>query len=222
MGNAVPAMLCALVIGLGAVVAGQTVVIRRLMIYRRDGLSDLLVRRAWERGARSALKRGAKRHPGMIPAVIVADIDNMRAYNAGSYEGGDAVIRATGLRMRRSRVCHHGGRVGGDEFAALAWLDPVIRLDVARDELEAAIGGPVEMPTGGQVTVTVSVGIAVLGPDGRAPVNALACAGRRALRRKGKKPGPATADATAELPTIHPSGTSGASIGQHRRPAYAA
>ncbi|MFF1466848.1 GGDEF domain-containing protein [Streptomyces mirabilis] len=89
---------------------------RRIEAARRDPLTGLWTRDAFEDRARKSLSRGQQR------AVLVLDLNWFKQINdTHGQAAGDAVIRATGMRLGAWAARHHGvaGRLGGDEFAAV-------------------------------------------------------------------------------------------------------
>ncbi|MGW0136067.1 GGDEF domain-containing protein [Streptomyces sp. NPDC003299] len=96
---------------------------RRLAAARRDPLSGLPTRAAFERRAERALARGPH-------VVIVMDLDGFKHLNdVFGHAAGDAAIRATAASLidalsdRRGSVA---ARLGGDEFTAAVPLpDPM-------------------------------------------------------------------------------------------------
>ncbi|KOV81935.1 hypothetical protein ADL01_10840 [Streptomyces sp. NRRL WC-3618] len=95
---------------------------RRLTAARRDPLSALPTRAAFEQQAARALAR--RPH-----AVLVLDLDGFKQLNdTFGHAAGDAAIRATGASLRDVLSVAPGGmaaRLGGDEFAlAVPMADP--------------------------------------------------------------------------------------------------
>jgi diguanylate cyclase (GGDEF)-like protein len=89
---------------------------RRIEAARRDPLTGLWTRDAFEERARKSLAKGQQR------AVLVLDLNWFKQINdTHGHAAGDAVIRATGMRLGAWAAGHHGvaGRLGGDEFAAV-------------------------------------------------------------------------------------------------------
>lgn len=89
---------------------------RRIEAARRDPLTGLWTRDAFEERARKSLSKGQQR------AVLVLDLNWFKQINdTHGHAAGDAVIRATGMRLGAWAAWHHGvaGRLGGDEFAAV-------------------------------------------------------------------------------------------------------
>jgi diguanylate cyclase (GGDEF)-like protein len=113
----------------------------------------------------------AKRYKTPL-SVVMADIDHFKAVNdRHGHSAGDSVLEAVGsLLKRRLRGSDHGGRYGGEEFLmVLANADgdgarvfaERLRNEVASTEMAAE--------TGAVIRVTLSVGIATLGPEHETP-----------------------------------------------------
>lgn len=89
---------------------------RRLAAARRDPLSDLPTRTAFERRAERALSRGPH-------VVIVMDLDGFKHLNdLFGHAAGDAAIRATAASLTGALSDRRGSvaaRLGGDEFTAV-------------------------------------------------------------------------------------------------------
>jgi diguanylate cyclase (GGDEF)-like protein/PAS domain S-box-containing protein len=121
----------------------------------------LLVERLDQALQRSALDR--KTH-----ALIFLDIDRFKAINDSlGHVTGDEFLVAIGARMKRVvRSKDLLARFGGDEFVAL--LEDVGRVDVAvaaARRICAALEKPIVLRDGYEVVASVSVGIALSGPD---------------------------------------------------------
>jgi diguanylate cyclase (GGDEF)-like protein/PAS domain S-box-containing protein len=121
----------------------------------------LLVERLDQALQRSALDR--KTH-----ALIFLDIDRFKAINDSlGHVTGDEFLVAIGARMKRVvRSNDLLARFGGDEFVAL--LEDVGSVDVAvaaARRICAALEKPIVLRDGYEVVASVSVGIALSGPD---------------------------------------------------------
>ncbi|WP_406360867.1 GGDEF domain-containing protein [Streptomyces sp. NBC_00715] len=125
---------------------------RRIEAARRDPLTGLWTRDAFEDRARKNLAHGSRR------AVLVLDLNWFKDINdTHGHAAGDAVIRATGMRLGAWAAGHHGvaGRLGGDEFAAVTAMDePGEVLDLIR-----SLERPVTFEDC-DVDVHVSIGVA--------------------------------------------------------------
>ncbi|WP_116453528.1 diguanylate cyclase domain-containing protein [Blastococcus litoris] len=104
-------------------------------------------------------------------ALLFVDLDGFKAVNDGlGHATGDELLQAVARTLRgRLRRGDLLARLGGDEFlVALSGLAPDTAATEARrvaDELEAAVGAPVEL-AGREVRVGASVGIGVYPRDG--------------------------------------------------------
>ena len=109
------------------------------------------------------------RSKGLPAAVLLFDVDGFKALNDGlGHAAGDRILAEIGAR---TRACLRPGeiavRLGGDEFAVA--LGPLATDQVLEDrvgELLALLGAPVRVDDL-RVSVGISVGSAVAGPDGR-------------------------------------------------------
>ncbi|MCK2241875.1 MULTISPECIES: GGDEF domain-containing protein [unclassified Crossiella] len=134
---------------------------------RRDHLTRLPDRWAWEVEAPQALRVAADRGTSLV--LLVLDIDNFKKINdTCGHLAGDEVLRAvaTALRaaVRRGDVL---SRYGGDEFLALCTVtDEHDAIDVARQMCQAVRELDVRAPDARRGTavmiseVTVSIGAA--------------------------------------------------------------
>ncbi|MDH2388681.1 GGDEF domain-containing protein [Streptomyces sp. HNM0663] len=134
---------------------------RRIEDARRDPLTGLWTREAFEERARKSLSQGQQR------AVLVLDLNWFKQINdTYGHAAGDAVISATGQRLGGWAAEHHGvaGRLGGDEFAAVS--DVSGTRDTVTGNLSAKLLeliGRLERPVpfeGRLIDVHVSVGVA--------------------------------------------------------------
>lgn len=130
-----------------------------------DSLTGLPNRALFEARLRAALQEAEAAH-GRV-AVLFLDSDNFKQTNDDlGHAAGDAVLAAVAARVRdRLRKTDLVARLGGDEFAVL--LAPVSEIGDAlqvADDILASLRQPVRLPSGGTVTASVSIGIAVF-PD---------------------------------------------------------
>ncbi|WP_304608570.1 diguanylate cyclase [Inquilinus sp. Marseille-Q2685] len=130
-----------------------------------DSLTGLPNRAVFEARLRAALQE-AEAARGRV-AVLFLDSDNFKQTNDDlGHAAGDAVLAAVAARVRdRLRKTDLVARLGGDEFAVL--LAPVVEIaDALRvaDDILASLRQPVRLPSGGTVTASVSIGIAIF-PD---------------------------------------------------------
>ncbi len=109
------------------------------------------------------------KHKGQLAAVLLLDVDGFKSLNDGlGHHAGDRILAEMGSR---TRACLRPGevavRLGGDEFAVmLGPLEDDTALDDRVTELLAFLAAPVRVDDL-RVSVGISVGSAVAGPDGR-------------------------------------------------------
>jgi diguanylate cyclase (GGDEF)-like protein len=108
-------------------------------------------------------------------AVLFLDCDNFKEVNDRlGHAAGDAVLIAIATELRaKLRAGDLVTRFGGDEFVAL--LTPLRRADDAvriADGIIASVVKPIQVPSGGTTTVSLSAGIAVF-PDHAEDANML-------------------------------------------------
>lgn len=109
------------------------------------------------------------KHKGMVAAALLLDADGFKALNDGlGHHAGDRILAEIGSRIR---ACLRPGeiavRLGGDEFAMLLGpLEGDAALDERVTELLAFLSAPVRVDDL-RVSVGISIGSAVAGPDGR-------------------------------------------------------
>jgi len=122
-------------------------------------------------------------------AVLFVDLDNFKQVNDEfGHLVGDQVLREA---ARRLSACVRDGdsvvRFGGDEFVVLVEgvascgdIEPII------ERLHAALAKPIAIPDG-QVTLSLSIGVAEASPDHRSPDDLLRAADRAmyAAKRDG-------------------------------------
>jgi diguanylate cyclase (GGDEF)-like protein len=135
---------------------------------RRDPLTGLLTRPAFDEPLRRAVARRAEGHHA---AVLAIDLDGFKAINDRfGHQAGDEVIAAVGERIRRSiRLTDAAVRRGGDEFSVLLAdvPDSATALRLA-ERIHEEIREPIELDER-NVSVGASIGLYVLDPLGRIP-----------------------------------------------------
>jgi PleD family two-component response regulator len=164
-----------------------------------DDLTGVANRRHFFELAARELAR-ARRHGRGLAAMMI-DIDNFKRVNdRHGHQVGDDVIRTVARRLDRfARSYDVLGRYGGEEFALLLWTDdpgpngePSPDQDTTADpeprqaaeRLRASIGDvPIPVRTG-SLTVTVSIGVAMLEPGDEVIGDLLARADRRLYEAK--------------------------------------
>ena len=127
-----------------------------------DDLTGLTNRAGFHELVDKALRRAGRTQ--RMSGLLFIDLDGLKAVNdTRGHQAGDEVLRAVGIRLRRTvRAIDTAARLGGDEFAVL--------LDGVQDEDEAAaaaerilrtLAAPIDLGGGEPAAVTASVGIAL-------------------------------------------------------------
>ena len=107
-----------------------------------------------------------QRDIGACTAVLLLDLDHFKRINDEyGHAAGDAVLRQLSELMREDqRKIDMRGRIGGEEFAILLPGATLGKAAVFADRLRQRIADtPMRLDDGAQLTVTVSIGIAVMG-----------------------------------------------------------
>jgi diguanylate cyclase (GGDEF)-like protein len=145
-----------------------------------DELTRLPNRRALLALAEEALQRARRR--GTPLALLMVDADHFKRINdEHGHATGDEVLRALAQRLSGSlRGGDRVGRLGGEEFVVLL---PQADADLAQaiaERMRAAVAQAPLPTAAGPLAVTVSIGLAQLGPQA-ASVGALLAAADAAL-----------------------------------------
>jgi diguanylate cyclase (GGDEF)-like protein len=157
-----------------------------------DPLTDVLNRRGFERELARSLAY-VKRH-GASAALLYADLDDFKRLNdRHGHAAGDAMLKAIAMvLMRHVRASDVVGRLGGDEFAILLWNCDAADAQSKARLLEAAIARTTATRLGVALSVSASVGSAVLLPLDR-PADILERADRAMYARKAERHRPRAA-----------------------------
>jgi diguanylate cyclase (GGDEF)-like protein/PAS domain S-box-containing protein len=107
------------------------------------------------------------RRPGRT-GVLYCDIDRFKAINDGhGHAAGDEVLKTVAGRM--ASVLRSGdtvARIGGDEFVAvLAEVHDLSAAAGVAEKVRAAVSQPVTLHDGSVITITMSVGASLAGPE---------------------------------------------------------
>jgi diguanylate cyclase (GGDEF)-like protein len=155
----------------------------------RDHLTGLFNRGTVIEIAQRELAQSQRK--GEHAALVLADLDNFKRVNdTYGHQAGDAVLCEAARRLSaRVRVYDVLGRYGGEEFLVLLpGCDPARARSIA-ERLRAVISAePVDTPAG-QIPITMSFGLAVLGPGENMSWDDLVLAADQALyeaKRKGR------------------------------------
>jgi diguanylate cyclase (GGDEF)-like protein len=168
-----------------ALVAVPTVLLaRRFMMHaqllarsRVDPKTGLLNAATWEAEAAAEIARAVRTRSPLSLALI--DIDHFKAVNdTHGHLAGDTALRALSTVLREQlRGYDLAGRFGGEEFVVL--LPQTRKADALAiaERLRAHIAAmPVPAENGAVIRLTVSIGVAALGPAGGGVTGLLAAA----------------------------------------------
>jgi len=139
---------------------------------RTDPKTGLLNAAAWQREADAEVARAVRTDAPL--ALLLVDVDHFKRVNdSHGHLIGDEVLRALATELRQQvRESDVVGRFGGEEFTILLpRTDDVgaygiaerLRASAANLSVTAADG---RLAVGGRISVTVSIGVAVLGQHG--------------------------------------------------------
>lgn len=133
----------------------------------RDPLTGLANRTLFDERLRLSLE-----HVGRSPsslAVLYLDLDGFKPINDSfGHSAGDAVLREVGQRLLKvAGEPDTAARVGGDEFLLMLERanDPAVVAALARRALQV-LGQPYRLPTGMEVSLSCSIGIALFPQHG--------------------------------------------------------
>lgn len=135
------------------------------------------------------LELARARREGQHVGVVMADLDRFKEINdTHGHLAGDAVLRATAEAFRTlTRSYDSVGRYGGDEFMiVLSGCNPVHAASLGQRLLAGICANPVDTSEG-MIPLSISVGVAVSGPDRGTDTHALIQAADRALYRAKEK-----------------------------------
>jgi diguanylate cyclase (GGDEF)-like protein/PAS domain S-box-containing protein len=123
-----------------------------------DPLTGLLNRRGFDQELALHLSRG--RRYGHDGAVVLIDVDHFKRVNDrhGHQAGDELLVAVADVLRRRLRATDRIGRRGGDEFAVL--------LSAGDHPAVAHVAGALVAAVRDELEVTVSAGVALIGPDG--------------------------------------------------------
>lgn len=134
-----------------------------------DELTDLPNRRQFQ--ARLAQELARARRNGSPLCLATIDIDYFKRINDSyGHPAGDAVLRQIAALIREKiRIEDSPARLGGEEFALLLPNTSAHQAHLVCDRIRAAIAsGPILLPGGDGVRVTLSTGVAALAIDDEA------------------------------------------------------
>jgi diguanylate cyclase (GGDEF)-like protein len=159
----------------------------------QQALTDELTGLANHRRLQEALAAATagRASTGRTAALVLLDLDDFKQVNDRfGHQTGDLVLRRVGSCLRA--VCREGdepARYGGEELAVvLADADAERAMAFAERVRRAIAALPIQDPEGRRLPVTVSVGVAVAGPDAATPEALIAAADAAlyAVKQAGK------------------------------------
>ena len=143
----------------------------------RDSLTRLFNRREFLRYLTAELKRSERYHHSM--ALLMLDIDHFKSVNdQHGHQAGDEALKAMAARISRNvRSVDHVSRYGGEEIILiLPETERQEALSMA-DQLRARIEKDTfQLPSGLEITLTASIGVAVFPTDARTESQLVAAA----------------------------------------------
>jgi diguanylate cyclase (GGDEF)-like protein len=129
-----------------------------------DALTGLANRRSFD--DELALEWRRAERVGDSLALLIIDLDNFKSINDElGHQAGDAVLRRVAAILDSgARQVDLAARYGGEEFALLTPETDVVGAMKLAERLRSAIeAATVKLPTGAEVSVTASLGVAVKG-----------------------------------------------------------
>ena len=127
-----------------------------------DGLTGLANRRSFDDELALEWRRAERVEDSL--ALVLIDLDNFKSINDQlGHQAGDAVLRrVAGILHSGGRQVDLAARYGGEEFAVLAPETDLVGATKLADRLRADLeAAAIELPDGGEVSVTASFGVAV-------------------------------------------------------------
>jgi len=143
---------------------------------RTDAKTGLLNATAWQREADAEISRALRR--GEQLGLLLIDVDHFKRVNdSHGHLTGDDVLRSLAAELRQQvRESDMVGRFGGEEFVILLPRTGVAEACRIAERLRRAAGFVDILVGDVTVSVTVSIGVAVLGRHGHALFELLAAA----------------------------------------------
>jgi diguanylate cyclase (GGDEF)-like protein len=151
---------------------------------RTDAKTGLLNAAAWQREADTEISRVLR---GRLPlALLLVDVDHFKQVNdTHGHLAGDRVLASLAEVLRQQvRACDVVGRFGGEEFVVLLPGASTTEAVKIAERLREQVGATVTTAADARVSVTVSIGAAVLGRNGEDLHGLLAAADLALYRAK--------------------------------------
>jgi len=185
------AVTCALSYLLLLVVLPPVILLQRSLVHqqltaaaRTDLKTGLLNATAWQREADAEVARALRADAPL--ALLLVDVDHFKRVNdRHGHLIGDEVLRALAAELRRQvRESDAVGRFGGEEFTVLLPRTGAACAYGIAERLRASAAGLSVAGAGARISVTVSIGVAVLGQHGHDLFELLAAADAALYRAK--------------------------------------
>ena len=136
----------------------------------RSGFTDVLTgwnnRRYLQVRLKEELGRARREQDSLV--CLMLDVDHFKGINDRfGHAAGDTVLRDLAGRVDAEiRASDVAARYGGEEFVVLLPATEAEAAEVLAERIRNAVGSePFELPGGGSIAVTVSIGIAAITPD---------------------------------------------------------
>jgi diguanylate cyclase (GGDEF)-like protein len=151
---------------------------------RTDPKTGLLNAAAWQREADAEVARALRTNVPL--ALLLVDVDHFKRVNDGhGHLIGDEVLRALAAELRQQvRESDVVGRFGGEEFTVLLPRSGDACAYGIAERLRASAAGLSVAAADARISVTISIGVAVLGQHGNDLFELLAAADAALYRAK--------------------------------------
>ena len=184
-------LLCALSLFLLLVALPPVLLLQRSLLFqqlqtaaRTDPKTGLLNAVAWERVAKTELTRALR--TGCPLAVLIIDIDHFKKVNDthGHLVGDQVLLNVATMLSQQLRPYDVIGRLGGEEFVVLLPGADMAEACRTAERLRTQVGRMAQPINDITITVTVSIGVALLRVHGRDLLELMAAADLALYRAK--------------------------------------
>ncbi|WP_131739519.1 GGDEF domain-containing protein [Actinomadura roseirufa] len=185
------AITSALTLGLLLLALPPVILLQRSLMHqqlqaaaRTDAKTGLLNAAAWQREADTELSRAQRTHDPL--ALLLIDIDHFKRVNDthGHLVGDQVLVGVAGTLCHQLRDYDVVGRFGGEEFVVLLPGTDTVEACRVAERLRGRVRRLAVPAEDGTVTVTVSVGVSLLGTHGQDLIELLAAADLALYRAK--------------------------------------
>lgn len=149
-----------------------------------DPLTGLFNRRHFDAALAEATIEAER--SGRNFAVLLLDLDGFKPVNdRHGHAAGDALLVGVGKALSGSvRDSEIAARIGGDEFAVIAFVDEAVQACELSRRLREAIAASTVRVGAQQIAVTCSIGVAIFPGNGRQPADLLHAADQAMYEEK--------------------------------------